>query len=185
MNRIEFGPLVTQQTINKGEVDHFFKYFLNGEIGVVDGGVFITHDTVKLDATDPQSNNILRPYIKNYLNEINWDGNYQVTRLWGNIYRSKDFIDPHVHRDCDLSFTLIVKAPPLEILNEKKSEGCLILTYGETPSFYQKIKPITHQGFLPVEGELFIFPQNLNHYTIPMSHPQAERISISGNISLN
>jgi hypothetical protein len=74
--------------------------------------------------------------------------------------------------------------PPIEMLDQKKNEGCLILRYGEDPGGQAKIRPITNQFVLPKAGDLIIFPQNLLHYTIPMSNPKAERISISGNILL-
>ena len=184
MQIVPFGPIVTQTMLTPQETKYFLDSFYKSKIQEVSEDVIITHNAAWLDITN-QVNDIFRPHIENYLNMANWEGNNKITSLWGNIYKSRDWINPHVHRDCDLSFTLIVKAPPHELLNNTKREGCLIFTYGETPSWSQKIKPITHQGFLPIEGELFIFPQNLNHYTIPIVHPQMERISISGNIALD
>ena len=118
------------------------------------------------------------------LDIFGWKGGFKIKRLWGNIYRQGDFIPPHVHLSGDISFSLVLKMPPIEMLDQKKNEGCLILRYGEDPGGQAKIRPITNQFVLPKAGDLIIFPQNLLHYTIPMSNPKAERISISGNILL-
>lgn len=187
MNRIEFGPLVTRQRLSPIETKYFLDKFQQQK--EKENIVTTLPDLYKrgrMDHGDPTYNEILNPHIKNYLNTANWKGKYNITSLWANVYRSGDFIPPHIHEGCDLSFVLILKMPPVELLNSQKNEGKLALMWGySAPPFYQKIKHIDHHQFLPKIGELIIFPQNLIHYTLPMKHPQAERISISGNILLD
>ena len=183
MNRIEFGPLVTQQRLSPNETQYFLDRYQNQP----------EHQNITTDLPDLSQrgwmkrddenyNKILQPYILNHCMLGQHQGGYKIDSLWGNVYRGNDFVPPHVHHKCDLSFVLFLKMPSLEFLNSNKNEGCLVLRYGE--DVVSKIPNKTNHYILPKVGELIIFPYNLLHYTIPMSHPQAERISMSGNIIL-
>jgi hypothetical protein len=186
MKKIRFGPLVTQQRLSPKETKYFLDRFQQRENKFnIKTDLPDLHERGRIDDKDPIYNQILDPYIKNHLNEANWKGEYNLISLWGNVYRDGDFIPPHIHDYCDLSFVIILKMPPPELLNSEKKEGELSLMWGYSAPFFQKIKHVNTHQFLPKIGELIIFPQNLIHYTLPMKHPQAERISLSGNILLN
>ena len=185
MKKIEFGPIVTQQRLSPNETKYFLNRYQNQpEHQNINTDLPDLHERGFMDANDKNYNKILQPYILNHLKTSKHQGRYKIVSLWANVYRSGDFIPPHVHHYCDLSFVLILKMPPIELLNSQKNEGELNLMWGVSAPFCQKIKHIDNHQFLPKVGELIIFPQNLIHYTLPMKHPQAERISISGNILL-
>jgi len=185
MNRIEFGPIVTQQRLSPNETKYFLNRYQNQpKHQNINTDLPDLHQRGFMDENDENYNKILQPYILNHLKTLQQPFRYKILSLWGNVYRANDFIPPHIHNKCDLSFVLILKIPPVEMLNHKKKEGALVLRYGEEGAYTQRITPKTCHNIFPRIGELIIFPQNLLHYTNPMSHPQAERISISGNILL-
>ncbi len=186
MEKVEFGPLVIRQRLSPNEAKYFFKRFQNQPNKQnIDTDLPDLYQRALMDINDKDYNKILYPYIKNYLDVYGWQGGYKLQSLWANVYKGNDYIPPHTHVACDLSFVLFLKMPSIDKLKLSKSEGFIMFRYGEEPYFSQKVKPIVDQQILPKVGELIIFPQNLTHYSAPMSHPQAERISISGNISLN
>jgi len=185
MNRIDFGPLVLKQRLSYQETMDIKDSFSNQTKENLITELPDLHERGVIDPNDERYNKILYPYIRKYLDVYNFKGGYKIVSLWGNVYRKNDMVPPHIHTCCDLSFVLFLKMPPIEMLDQKKEEGVFVLRYGDDAPFGQKIAPITNQVILPKEGELIIFPQNLIHYTLPIKHPQAERISISGNILLN
>ena len=128
---------------------------------------------------------LLAPYINLYLQKMGIQYNFRFRGLWGNLYRQKDSIPLHIHNVCDLTFVLYIKLPPPSLLNlENENEGNVVFIYGEETDARSKVRMVNEYNLTPKLNEIFIFPNNLRHYSIPMTHPKAERISISGNIEL-
>ena len=188
---LTFGPLVTLHRMSSKETKYFFdKFHHHPQPETVNTNVLNLYKREWMDRDDINTNEILKPYIESYLSEArnrgltDWKKNYRLVSIWGNVYRNGDYINPHVHIDCDLSFVLCLKIPPIEMLDISKNEGMLSLLWGNEAPSSQKIREINKYQFLPQVGEIVIFPQNMLHYTNPIKNPQAERISISGNILL-
>ncbi|QOI68991.1 putative 2OG-Fe(II) oxygenase family protein [Pelagibacter phage Mosig EXVC030M] len=106
----------------------------------------------------------------------------KIEQLWINFMKAGDFNPPHFHNQ-DLSFVLFVDVPKeITIENENApyndyGPGCLIFSYGEHEEKY-----ITTRGFLPSNGDLFIFPAPLKHLVSPFKS-DVTRITIAGNVS--
>ena len=134
--------------------------------------------------------NLLDSYFLNYFREMgiakkNLPYNqYILNQSWVNIHKKDQFIPPHAHGYCDLSFVLYLKFPPPSILPLDTDEGNIIFTYGERNDARAKVKNIVKHQIKPEVGELYMFPNNLSHYTTPIASVQSERISLSGNIEL-
>ena len=184
MEMLSFGPLIGLQRLSPKEVKVTSDKFLKSKQKNIKTS--LPDLTVRgiMDWKDPYLLEIFSPYIENYLRGIGWNGGWKLVNLWGNIYKAKDYVPPHIHVKCDLSFVTFLKMPSNDQLLKEKREGNLVFMYGEEGSGFQKIKPKTHHRFLPKVGEIYIFPQNLRHYTVPFTNETAERISISGNITL-
>lgn len=184
MNIIPFGPLLIQEKLTDSELAYIKEGFYKQEMVNIKTSLPDLSKRGRMDHNNKEYNEILKPYIEQYLNVMGWEGKYELTSLWGNVYENNDYVPPHIHIKCDLSFVLFLEMPPKEILNLKKREGMLCFMYGEQESCWAKVKPITLQEVLPREGEIYIFPQNLQHYTIPLLKENTKRVSISGNILL-
>ena len=106
----------------------------------------------------------------------------KVEQLWVNFMRPGEFNPPHFHNQ-DLSFVLFADVPK-EITFENENApyndygpGCLIFSYGEHEERY-----ITTRGFVPNNGDLFIFPAPLRHMVSPFKS-NVTRVTIAGNLS--
>ena len=98
----------------------------------------------------------------------------ELIGMWENLYKQKDFQEPHIHIKSNFSFIIYKKlkdgsntvfvAPHRYI-----SEYC----WGEDESIYKT-------GFKPLlkEGQIIIFPSFLEHYVLPSSDSK----TIAGNI---
>src|SRR6056300_1104305 len=100
------------------------------------------------------------------------------------IIKIGDFNPPHFHNQ-DLSFVFFVDVPKeIKIENENSpyndyGPGCLIFSYGEHEEKY-----ITTRGFIPSNGDFFIFPAPLKHMVSPFKS-NVIRVTIAGNVSWN
>ena len=135
--------------------------------------------------------NDIAPYVnkflndgRNYFNSSNskFDllNKISLESLWINVMKKGECNPSHVH-DGDLSFVIFLQAPQeLSIENKNyigrsSGPGCIEFSYGE----YNK-NTITKQAFLPITGQLFMFPASLQH-SVNSFQSDVERISVSGN----
>ena len=184
-----WGPLLIKQEIDPNITNTIIRNIPNRGIGI---NTSLKNISRREDFSREECghlSNILDPYfriyIKNLYENVNpQDVQYRLNRAWVNVYKKDDYVSSHIHVDCDISFVLFLKVPPSNILDLEKHEGNLIFTYGENSDFRAKVRNKNMIFIDPKVGELYLFPNNLNHYSIPISHPQAERISLSGNIEL-
>ena len=184
MRVIPFGPLLIHQKIDNTELQYLKNEFLNSD-GFETFNTFLPSITKRkrMNPNKGEYNQILKPYIQQYLNVMGWKGNYRLKSLWGNSYDKHDYIPPHIHSECDLSFVIFLQMPPKEF-SKTKGEGAINFMYGEQNYWQAKVTPITLQEIVPEEGDIFIFPQNLQHYTTPFLNDQIRKISLAGNIIL-
>lgn len=113
---------------------------------------------------------ILRPYLKR-LNEILPYKFSDITGMWCQKYKANDFHPPHEHGNQGYSCVLYAKFDP------KHHDATVFLPpfpdeYGST-----YIKHIDNV----VEGDLFIFPSNIIHMSMPHKS-DVDRIIISFNL---
>jgi hypothetical protein len=105
---------------------------------------------------------------------------YILSALWINHQKPNEFNPPHDH-DGKLSFVIYLSIPE-EIKKENEAyqgqscgPGGIQFIYGNGPR-----DCITHQTFLPEEGDMFIFPAWLKHWVAPYKS-DCTRVSVSGN----
>ncbi len=110
---------------------------------------------------------------------------WNLDSLWVNFQKQYDFNPPHNHSG-SLSFVIYLNIP--DELQAEGAEwhgtgpkpGTIIFQYGEElPLIPNK------RVFMPKKGDIFIFPASLVHMVVPFRTPDVERISVSGNITLD
>ena len=146
-------------------------------------------------------------YIDEYINEIIVNTNhsgikskYKLDELWINFQEKNEYNPPHFHSG-HISFVIYLDVP--EIIQTEKSKtsndnvnGNITFIYGNntnlisTYNLFENIvnevlSPISRITHKPKTGEMFIFPSYLIHYVESFHSDNVERISISGNITIN
>lgn len=188
ITRYSWGPLLLRQRVDPYITNQILNNIPNRGVGInADNLINIERREQFNDIEKGYIQNHLKPYVEIYLKQIPLLENlsltkWELTNAWVNIYKQYHFVPPHIHEGCDISFVLFLKLPKEE--NLKDREGNLIFTYGEESDSRSLIRPIVSHNIVPQVGELYIFPNNLNHYTLPMSSQELERISMSGNIKI-
>ena len=190
-----FGPFLWQTTLDIDVVDDLLdktkntiKYHNDKLAGIIDEEHKFSDEDTSWFANKTSS------VIKEYLN-LDWHYYDQGTdtlknlksihlaSLWFNNMKPGESNPPHSH-DGDISFVLYLQVPN-EIIEENNNfkgrssgPGKIDFFYGE----YQKAFHSTY-SFLPIKGEMFIFPSNLRHSVNPY-RSNVNRISVSGNYNL-
>ena len=107
---------------------------------------------------------------------------YQLTQMWINRMKAKEYNPIHVHTRCDLSFVLFLEVPQ-KMLDEAKTKittapnpGQITFLYGE-----EKWSVVSQQNFTPIKNNLLIFPADLRHSVIHFNS-KVTRTSVAGNI---
>tara|TARA_R110002020_G_scaffold98125_1_gene233798 strand:- start:624 stop:1223 length:600 start_codon:yes stop_codon:yes gene_type:complete len=128
--------------------------------------------------------NILKPYFLSYARVQTDD--YALKPLpilemesaWVNYMKKGEFNPPHSH-DGILSFVLFLQIPD-ELKKENKKYNGTSMGAGSI-EFRTGTLALNSHSFFPKEGDLFIFPSNLEHWVYPFKS-NVERISVSGNL---
>ena len=190
MNNIKiypWGPLLIKQDIDPNIINIIIKNIPNRGEGIDTDLKTISRRENFNQVEIRHLTSLLDPYFRFYFKTL-WEEidskvvKYNLNRAWVNIYKKDDYVSSHIHTHCDMSFVLFLKVPPPNLLDLTKHEGNLVFTYGENSDFRARVKNNNMHSIDPKIGEIYIFPNNLNHYSIPISHPQIERISLSGNL---
>jgi len=134
--------------------------------------------------------NILNPYFGSYvkcgeetkrLRDLPF---ITMISAWVNYMTAGDFNPPHNHHGT-LSFVLFLKVPDeLKKENEEfkgKSSGPGGIDFRIAIGHQEGAHSIDSNKFFPTEGDLFIFPANLEHWVYPFK-AKGTRISVSGNL---
>jgi hypothetical protein len=109
-------------------------------------------------------------YLKKYIlscvsancpNASMWNGSWEVTNMWGLIYKKGDYSKEHDHDPAIYSFVYFVNCPS-----------------GSSPLKFHGHK------INPKDGNLIIFPSNLRHW-VPVHKLNKDRIVISGNLNVS
>jgi len=113
----------------------------------------------------------MKDYFKSFKVQIN------LLNIWVNVYKQKDFQDPHTHPKSDFSFIIYSKVKKSETVFYNPSKALIDATYNEKtfPGMETVYKPECKQG------DLIIFPSFMTHMVLPLSNSE----TIAGNIKIN
>jgi len=119
---------------------------------------------------------------KQFSNRPNFKAKYELTRVWINRMRAKEYNPIHVHTHCALSFVLWLEVPQRMLDEAKKNEtnaanpGDICFLYGE-----DTVYGLCEKQFAPKVNTLMIFPANLRHHVMHFNS-KGTRTSVAGNI---
>ena len=165
------------------------KKYTQGKKGIFSGVEIIESRVGFNDGNKSKLNSLLDKYFQDYIKSILLKPvNYLIDGLWVNIYKPKEYIAPHVHLDCDISFIVYLKSNQ-DLIDQNPDDhpkaGYTVFKWGENPDSRAVIPCISNVPHKPQDGELVIFPNNLTHYTIPFNTPGINRYTLSGNLKLD
>jgi hypothetical protein len=137
----------------------------------------------------PRLNVYLDMYKKLY--QENWnrtlEGDLRIQAMWVNFQKENEWRPPHFHSNCDASYVIYLDMPKIEPLAEgvgfQYTPGGVVFENNIKAQFSDKLKSIDSLVHLPENGDMFIFPYNLQHYSVPFK-TKATRISLSGNLEI-
>ena len=117
-----------------------------------------------------------------FANKPNFNPRYQLTQMWINRMRAKEYNPIHIHTNCDLSFVLWLEVPQ-RMLNEAKTNETNAANPGSTCFLYgeHKHNVVSEKHFTPAVNTLMIFPSDLRHHVMHFNS-KVIRTSVAGNI---
>jgi hypothetical protein len=162
--------------------------YTQGKQGIFSGVEIIESRVGFDDKNKSKINSLLDKYFQDYIKSILLKPvSYLIDGLWVNIYKPNEYIAPHVHLDCDISFIIYLKSNQ-DLIDKNPYDhpraGYTVFKWGEKPDSRSVIPIHTESNHEPKDGELVIFPNNLSHYSIPFKTPNINRITVSGNLKL-
>ena len=135
----------------------------------------------------------LQPYFDNFCEAYNFrcskDSNFskilELQNIWVNYQTNNKWRPPHFHSNCEASFVIYLEIPQgLKTFNDVDVEyqpGAVVFDYNRKDESRNYFKAINKHIVFPKKGDMFVFPYDLNHYTVPFYNKKT-RISISGNL---
>ena len=119
---------------------------------------------------------------RRFANKPKFNPKYQLTQMWINRMKAKEYNPIHVHTHCALSFVLWLEVPQRILDEAKKNEtnaanpGELCFLHGEEAWSF-----VTEKHFAPRVNTLMIFPATLRHHVMHFNS-KVIRTSVAGNI---
>ena len=112
----------------------------------------------------------------------NWTDKFELIALWINYMKENEYNPPHTHNG-QVTWVIFLETPDLdkerdEYVGRSVGPGALTFHYGEASFPKWNINQLT---YIPMPGEMWIFPTMLEHSVIPFKTP-GTRISVSGNL---
>jgi len=119
---------------------------------------------------------------KRFSNQPKINRKYQLTQMWINRMKAKEYNPVHVHSHCDLSFTLWLEVPQ-RMLDEAKKKETNAVNPGSTSFFYgeDRWSVVSEKHFDPRVNTLMMFPATLRHQVMHFNS-KVIRTSVAGNI---
>ncbi len=148
----------------------------------------IHHEYIYPIETEPWIFNGFQIYIDTWIEGFKLFSNkkfnpkYQLTQMWINRMRAKEYNPIHIHTHCDLSFILWLEVPP-RMLNEATKNETNGANPGTTGFFYgeDKWSVVSEKNFVPIVNTLMIFPADVRHQVMHFNS-KVIRTSVAGNI---
>ena len=111
-----------------------------------------------------------------------WSDKFELIALWINYMKENEYNPPHTHNG-QVTWVIFLETPDLdkerdEYVGRSVGPGALTFHYGEASFPKWNINQLT---YIPMPGEMWIFPTMLEHSVIPFKTP-GTRISVSGNL---
>ena len=119
---------------------------------------------------------------KRFSNRPEFNPKYQLTQMWINRMRAKEYNPIHIHTHCELSSVLWLEVPKRMLDEAKKKEtnaanpGATSFIHGE-----DRWSVVSQKHFAPRVNTLLIFPSDLRHQVMHFNS-KVIRTSVSGNI---
>ena len=175
-----------QSKIDTVVMEHNLYSKLNTEMVLVG-----TNKEKFLEIIDPHTKNFLKIYDSFYTNSGKLPCNHvEYDGVWSNFQQKGEYRPPH-HHNGDFSYILYVDIP--EELKKEFEEnyysgqkrGSIVFTWASDSSggSTSYIKPNNTFDFFPKNGDLYIFPSYLSHYSMNF-FSDCVRVSVSGNAFL-
>jgi len=119
---------------------------------------------------------------KRFSNRPKFNPKYQLTLMWINRMKAKEYNPVHLHPHCDLSFNLWLEVPQ-RMLDETKKKETTAANPGSTNFFYgeERWSVVSERHFTPRVNTLVIFPAILRHQVMHFNS-NVIRTSVAGNI---
>ena len=149
----------------------------------------IHHEYIYPIETEPWIFSELQIYVntwiegwKQFSNRSAFNPKYQLTQMWINRMKAKEYNPVHVHTNCALSFVLWLEVPQ-QILKEAKKNETNAANPGDTCFLYGEDKGnvISEKRFVPKVNTLVMFPGDLRHHVMHFNS-KVTRTSVAGNI---
>jgi len=120
--------------------------------------------------------------FQRFSNRPNFNPKYQLTKIWINRMKAKEYNPAHIHTNCNLSFVLWLEVPQ-RMLNEAKKKDTNANAPGGTTFFYGEDHRhvISEKHFAPIVNTIMIFPATLRH-SVMHFNSKVTRTSVAGNI---
>jgi len=149
----------------------------------------IEHEYLYPLETEPWIFNDFKIYIntwiegwKQFSNKPNFKTKYELTQVWINRMKAKEYNPIHIHLNCALSFVLWLEVPQ-RMLDEAKKKETSASNPGTTCFLHGEDNPlvICEKQFAPKVNTLMIFPSTLRH-SVMHFNSKVIRTSVAGNI---
>ena len=159
----------------------------------------IHESNLLIDKNDWFFNKSIKPLFVKYRDEfqnlgsaipVNQRHPYYLQKMWVNYQKEGEFNPPHDHNGV-YSFVVWMKIPTKHFEQNKnpislKSNTHLISAFQfQYTNILGQIRPYVYEMNPEMEGTMLFFPAKLVHEVFPFYNCDEDRISISGNISLN
>ena len=159
----------------------------------------IHESNLLIDKNDWFFNKSIKPLFVKYMDEfenlgssapVNQRHPYYLQKMWVNYQKEGEFNPPHDHNGV-YSFVVWMKIPTKHFEQNKnplslKSNTHLISAFQfQYTNILGQIRPYVYEMNPEMEGTMLFFPAKLAHQVFPFYNCDEDRISISGNISLN
>jgi len=149
----------------------------------------IEHEYLYSLKTEPWIFNEFQIYIaswiegwKRFSGNSSFNPKYQLTQMWINRMKAKEYNPMHAHTHCDLSFVLWLQVPQ-RILNEANNKETNAPNPGELSFVYGEAQwgAVSEKHFSPKVNTLMMFPAKLRHQVMHFNS-KVIRTSVAGNI---
>ena len=159
----------------------------------------IHESNILIDKNNWFFNKTIKPLFSKYVDEfdnlgsaapVNQRHPYYLQQMWVNYQKEGEFNPPHDHNGV-YSFVIWMKIPTKHFDQNKnpislKSNTHVISAFQfQYTNILGQIRPYIYEMNTEMEGTMLFFPAKLVHEVFPFYNCDEDRISISGNISLN
>jgi len=149
----------------------------------------IHHEYIYPLETEPWISKEFQIYIntwiegwKRFAQKPHFNPKYQLTQMWINRMKAKEYNPIHLHTECHLSFVLWLEVPQ-QILNETKKNETTAANPGNIGFLFgeDKWSTVSEKHFTPKVNTLMLFPAFLRHQVMHFNS-KVTRTSVAGNI---